>query len=89
MVGFGKNYPLRPHHAGASCPDEPRSCGWSNFESKGPNPQILFGALVGGPSGPSDSSYHDSRDDYVTNEVSNNYNAGFAGALTALVEMTK
>lgn len=87
VVGFGDNYPKRPHHAGASCPDEPKTCGWEDFETKNPNPHILRGALVGGPSGPGDNTYNDKRDDYVTNEVSLNYNAAFAGALAALVEM--
>jgi endoglucanase len=48
---------------------------------------VLYGALVAGPEGPGDNSYRDERDDYVSNEVSLGYNAGFAGALAALVEM--
>jgi hypothetical protein len=87
VVGFGNNYPKRPHHAGASCPDEPKTCDWKDFMTTSANPQILRGALVGGPSGPGDNTYQDKRDDYVTNEVSLNYNAAFAGALSALVEM--
>jgi hypothetical protein len=31
--------------------------------------QVIQGGLVGGPSGPGDSGYHDDRADYVTNEV--------------------
>lgn len=88
VVGFGKNYPKYPHHAGASCPDEPATCNWSDFQSKKPNPQILYGALVGGPSGPGDDTYNDERDDYITNEVAVDYNAAFTGALAALIEMT-
>lgn len=104
---------LQAHHAGASCPNEPASCDWSQFDSKDPNPQVrrrdgmrrgaclpqpasqaagpgcaasppmrltaavavaatpqvLTGALVGGPAGPGDDTYHDKRNDYVTNEV--------------------
>lgn len=86
VVGFGKKFPQYPHHAGASCPPEPRSCDWSTFESKDPNAHVLYGALVGGPSGPLDSSYRDSRDDYVTNEVAVDYNAAFSGALAGMVE---
>lgn len=87
VVGFGKKYPKYPHHAGASCPPEPHPCDWSVFESKNPNVNILYGALVGGPSGPSDSSYKDSRDDYVTNEVAVDYNAAFSGAIAGLIEL--
>lgn len=86
VVGFGRKFPRYPHHAGASCPPEPQSCGWSVFESSKPNGRILYGALVGGPAGPSDSSYNDSRDDYVTNEVAVDYNAAFCGALAGLIE---
>lgn len=64
--------PLAPpqvHHAGASCPDEPARCDWAAFSSPAPNPQVLIGALAGGPAGPGDDTYHDKRDDYETNEV--------------------
>lgn len=87
VVGYGINPPLRPHHAGASCPDVPARCDWANFNSDKPNPQILYGALVAGPAGPGDNSYNDKRSDYVTNEVSTEYNSGFAGALAGLIEL--
>jgi endoglucanase len=87
VVGYGNNPPQREQHAGASCPDRPAPCGWAQFDSKGPNPQILYGGLVGGPKGPGDNTYHDVRSDYVTNEVANDYNAGFTGALAALVQL--
>jgi hypothetical protein len=48
----------------------------------GPNPQILYGALVGGPD--IDDNYEDIRDDYVRNEVALDYNAGFQSALAEL-----
>jgi hypothetical protein len=87
VVGFGHNPPQRAHHAGASCPDYPTRCDWANFDSPKPNPQVLYGALVGGPKGPGDDTYTDKRNDYVTNEVANDYNAGFTGALAGLVEL--
>jgi endoglucanase len=86
VVGYGKKYPKYPHHAGASCPAPPKACDWSVFESKSPNANILYGALVAGPSGPGDNTYNDRRDDYVTNEVAVDYNAGFTSALAGLVE---
>jgi len=79
--------PLHAHHAGASCPDRPARCDWANFDSKNPNPQVLYGALVGGPKGPGDDTYTDSRKDYVGNEVACDYNSGFSGALAGIVEM--
>ena len=47
--------------------------------------QILKGALVGGPKSADDNSYVDSRQDYVTNEVTTDYNAGFQSAAAFLV----
>ena len=44
--------------------------------------QVLEGALVGGPGQWDD--YDDRRDDYVKNEVANDYNAGFQGALAGM-----
>ncbi|XP_045615169.2 endoglucanase E-4 [Procambarus clarkii] len=85
VVGYGNNAPQRPHHAAASCPDEPQTCdpNWA-MNQAGANPQTLWGALVGGPS--QDDSYSDDRADYQHNEVAIDYNAGFTGALAALVE---
>lgn len=89
MVGFGINPPLRVQHAGASCPDRPARCDWANFASPNPNPQIIYGAVVGGPEGPGDDTYHDVRKDYVTNEVADDYNSGFTGALAAMLELAQ
>ncbi|KAL4457269.1 hypothetical protein ABPG75_012134 [Micractinium tetrahymenae] len=87
VVGWGVNPPVRAHHAGASCPNLPAPCGWSNFDSPNPNPQVLTGALVAGPMGPGDDTYHDKRDDYVSNEVTIDYNAGFTAALAGLIAL--
>eukprot|EP00112_Aurelia_sp_Birch-Aquarium-sp1_P010471 Seg2234.1 transcript_id=Seg2234.1/GoldUCD/mRNA.D3Y31 product="Endoglucanase A" protein_id=Seg2234.1/GoldUCD/D3Y31 len=82
VVGFGKNPPTKPHHTSSSCPNAPASCGWNNFNSASPNPQVLYGALVGGPD--NNDSYFDDRKDYVKNEVACDYNAGFQSAVAAL-----
>ncbi|KAH9505665.1 hypothetical protein Btru_055449 [Bulinus truncatus] len=84
-VGYGNKYPLHPHHAGASCPNKPATCGWPQYESTAPNPQILQGALVGGPD--QHDNYHDVRSDYVQNEVTTDYNSGFQGALAGIVHL--
>merc|ERR1712004_282342 len=43
----------------------------------------LYGALVGGPTDQNES-YNDARDDYVANEVTTDYNAGFQGVVAGL-----
>lgn len=60
----------------------PAPCGWEAQQNPGPNPHVLYGALVGGP-GESDD-YIDSRTDYVHNEVATDYNAGFHGAVSGM-----
>ncbi|XP_045614940.1 LOW QUALITY PROTEIN: uncharacterized protein [Procambarus clarkii] len=87
VVGYGVDSPQRPHHRSSSCPWPPASCtdGWAQ-QQPGPNPHVLYGALVGGPA--EDGTYSDDRNDYVHNEVACDYNAAFTGALAALVELS-
>ena len=85
VIGFGSNYPQYAHHRGSSCPDQPLECDWDEFRSSAPNPQILYGALVGGPDA-NDDNYKDARDDFIENEVALDYNAGFQSLLAGLVE---
>ncbi|ODM94862.1 Endoglucanase E-4 [Orchesella cincta] len=82
VCGYGNNPPQRPHHASSSCPNRPAPCDWDDFSKPGPNSQVLHGALVGGPN--RQDQYNDDREDYVANEVTIDYNAGFQGALAAL-----
>ena len=95
VIGYGHNYPKFEHHAPASCPDQPAPCGNAAFRSPQPNPQILYGAMVAGPAGERedkkrpDYTYRDVRDDYVTNEVACDYNAGLTTALVGLYEQLK
>ncbi len=92
VIGYGFNYPRYAHHAAASCPDIPAPCGKEQFRSPAPNPQTLYGAMVAGPAGERadaenpDDTYNDERDDYVTNEVAIDYNAGLVNALVGLYE---
>lgn len=85
VCGFGKDPPLRPHHRGASCPDMPATCGWDAFHSRLPNPNVIYGALVGGPD--SEDVFHDDRDAYAQSEVALDFNAGFTGALAGIASM--
>lgn len=82
VVGFGENPPVHPHHASSACPSAPAFCGWTTFDSNEPNAHVLTGALVGGPD--EDDNYVDDRSDYIQNEVTTDYNAGFQSAVAAL-----
>ena len=84
QVGYGSNSPTMPHHKAASCPAPPASCDWNDFNSDQPNPWTLVGAVVGGPETATDTFTND-RGNYVTNEVTLDYNAGFQGVLAALL----
>ncbi|EEF49493.1 endo-1,4-beta-glucanase, putative [Ricinus communis] len=86
MVGYSNNYPQRIHHRGSSLPsikDHPQfiACkeGSIYFNSTNPNPNVLVGALVGGPS--EDDSYGDDRADYKKSEPTTYINAPFVGVL--------
>ena len=89
VVDFGKNPPQYPHHSGSSCSNDTSvTCNWDAFKSPKPNPSILEGALVGGPKSEAGlSSYVDKRDDYISNEVAIDYNAGFQSAVAALLSL--
>eukprot|EP00775_Hariotina_reticulata_P004914 gene4914-5158_t len=57
-------------------------CDHRNLCLPGPNPLVLYGALVGGPN--ASDIYQDNRADARSNEVAIDYNAGFTGALAGL-----
>jgi len=82
LVGFGNNPPQKAHHRAASCPDRPATCDWSNKDSPNPNPQIIYGALVGGPD--RGDNYVDDRNRFEMTEVADDYNAGFQAAVAGL-----
>lgn len=67
----------------SSCPDRPNPCGWDEFRSKDPNPQILYGALVSGPD--QNDHYEDVRQEFLYNEVTIDYNAGFQSTVAGLL----
>jgi endoglucanase len=77
VVGFGVNAPSNPHHRTAHG-------SWSNnINNPAQSRHILYGALVGGPSSANDA-YTDDRTNFVSNEVADDYNAGFTSALARL-----
>lgn len=93
MIGFGDVYADRPHHPGSTCPADHSIpcmyfCPGANCEiakSEGPNAQVLYGAIVGGPD--KNDVFSNDRDDYLQNEISTTYNAGFQGTIAYMVLM--
>lgn len=75
MVGFGSNYPKQLHHRGASIVSikknpEPVTCkgGFDLYFNKNePNPNVLDGAVVGGPD--DNDGFTDSRSNYQQAET--------------------
>lgn len=86
MVGFGKKYPQHVHHRGSSVPSvhdhpNPIPCndGFQYFHSGSPNPNVLVGAIVGGPD--NKDNFADDRNNYQQSEPATYINAPFVGAL--------
>ncbi|KAM6582142.1 hypothetical protein CsatB_009144 [Cannabis sativa] len=86
MVGYGAKFPQKIHHRGSSLPsiDNQKGhidChgGTTYFLSNNPNPNVLTGAIVGGPD--ISDSYSDSRSDFVHSEPATYINAPFVGVL--------
>ncbi|KAG4979174.1 hypothetical protein JHK84_032758 [Glycine max] len=86
MVGYGAKYPERIHHRASSLPsvDEHRGhigCkgGSFYFDNQNANPNLLVGAVVGGPD--MKDSYADSRADFVHSEPTTYINAPLVGVL--------
>jgi len=90
MVGYGNNFPQRVHHRGSSIVSikaNPSfvSCrgGYDTwFSSKKSDPNLLTGALVGGPDAYDD--FADERDNYEQTEPATYNNAPLIGILARL-----
>ncbi|KAA8539563.1 hypothetical protein F0562_026255 [Nyssa sinensis] len=90
MVGFGSNYPKQVHHRGASIvsikqDSTPVTCkggyeAW--FNKAAPNPNVLDGALVGGPD--QGDNYSDSRQNFQQAEPATANTAPMVGVLARL-----
>ncbi|KAL2477039.1 Endoglucanase 24 [Forsythia ovata] len=90
MVGYSNYYPQRIHHRGSSLPSikdhpQPIRCkeGSVYFNSSAPNPNVLVGAVVGGPE--EDDIYEDDRADFRKSEPTTYINAPFVGVLAYFV----
>ncbi|XP_077214032.1 endoglucanase 25-like [Tasmannia lanceolata] len=86
LVGFGDHFPTQVHHRAASIPLDGQhySCqgGKRWLYSKDPNPNILVGAMVGGPD--QYDKFSDKRDEALYTEPTISGNAGLVAALIAL-----
>jgi endoglucanase len=76
VVGFGQSSPKSPHHRTSHG-------SWADSQTvPAAHRHVLYGALVGGPDAA--DKYTDSINDYVSNEVATDYNAGFTGAVAKM-----
>lgn len=90
MVGYGNNYPRQVHHRGSSIVSikvNPSfvSCrgGYATwFSRKGSDPNLLTGAIVGGPD--AYDNFADERDNYEQTEPATYNNAPLIGLLARL-----
>ncbi|XP_008795766.2 endoglucanase 3-like [Phoenix dactylifera] len=89
MVGYGARYPQRIHHRASSLPSVaahpariPCSSGFAALNSPAPNPNVLVGAVVGGPD--AQDRFPDQRSDYEQSEPATYINAPLVGALAYL-----
>ncbi|KAK9134154.1 hypothetical protein Syun_013484 [Stephania yunnanensis] len=87
MVGYGPDFPRKIHHRGSSLPSKtshPQAIGCDGgfqpfFYSSNPNPNILVGAIVGGPN--QNDFFSDDRTDYSHSEPATYINAAIVGPL--------
>ncbi|XP_010533541.1 PREDICTED: endoglucanase 1-like [Tarenaya hassleriana] len=86
MVGFGDRYPQHLHHRASSVPSIhshplPIDCnsGFQYLYSNSPNPNLLVGAIVGGPD--NSDRFNDDRSNYQQSEPATYINAPFVGVL--------
>lgn len=90
MVGYGSQFPRRIHHRGSSWPSiatYPQSLGCKGgfqpfFYTMNPNPNILVGAIIGGPD--QSDKFLDDRKDYNHSEPTTYANGAIVGPLAYL-----
>lgn len=86
MVGYGTKYPKFLHHRGSSIPTNQIytdcSKSWNWYDATTPNPNIAYGAVVGGPF--KNETFTDARTNIQQNEASVYNSAAFAGLSAGL-----
>jgi endoglucanase len=81
VLGFGSNPMQSVHHSTAFG----RADGWNSFNMATKPRHLLYGALLGGPD--VQDQFTEDVTNYVTNEVSLDYNAGYMGAIARLAKL--
>ena len=69
--------------AGSSCNGPTAPCGYDVFNRDQPNPNLLTGAMVGGPD--QNDQFRDSRDNYIQNEPGQDFVTALLTPLASLV----
>ena len=90
MVGYGRRYPVRVHHRGASIVAHKANSrfigcmqGFDDWFSRGrPNPNVLAGAIVGGPN--CRDEFRDDRGNYMQTEACTYNTAPMVGVFARL-----
>lgn len=93
LVGYGSNYPTMVHHRGASIVSYRENKGFIGctqgydywYSSQEPNPNVLVGALVGGPD--CQDKFVDQRDNYMQTEACTYNTAPLVGVLAKLLQL--
>lgn len=90
LVGYGSRYPQRMHHRGASIDSYKENKGFIGctqgydnwFQRNDPNPNVVVGALVGGPD--KMDQFSDDRKNFVQTEACTYNTASLVGVLAKL-----
>ncbi|RDY13117.1 Endoglucanase 11, partial [Mucuna pruriens] len=92
LVGYGSRYPTRVHHRGASIESYRDNKGFIGctqgydnwYNTQEPNPNILVGALVGGPD--LQDNFEDQRNNYMQTEACTYNTAPLVGVFAKLLQ---
>jgi len=93
LVGYGRKYPTRVHHRGASMVPYRESMGFIGctqgfdlwYGREEPNPNVVVGAVVGGPD--CQDNFMDQRGNYMQTEACTYNTAPLVGVFAKLLQM--
>lgn len=93
LVGFGSKYPTQVHHRGASIVSYKENRGFIGctqgydywFNREDPNPNVMVGALVGGPDNL--DQFMDRRDNYMQTEACTYNTAPLVGVFAKFLQL--